>query len=221
MPEEDVIARFVAGLLAQRRDWLQGVLARSIRYRVVIAAAVEDKGLPRELRFLPAVESGFQAYAVSPRAPRGCGSSCATRRPPTACVWTSGWTSGGISCAPPMHRWKSWKRTSAEFGDWYLALAAYNCGVGRLAGVIRRNPSAGADFWALRRKGALPRETAAFVPQFLAIARILSYPGPLRSYDRMGPVSRLGPDSAGGVRGPAPSFPPVRRPPRGAFLLQR
>jgi membrane-bound lytic murein transglycosylase D len=63
----------------------------------------------------------------------------------------------------------------AIFGDWYLALAAYNCGVGRLSGILRRNP--GNDFWELRRKGVLPRETAAFVPQFLALARILGHAG--------------------------------------------
>jgi membrane-bound lytic murein transglycosylase D len=40
---------------------------------------------------------------------------------------------------------------------------------------MKANP--GLDYWSLGRKGALPRETAAFVPQFLALTRILSYPG--------------------------------------------
>jgi membrane-bound lytic murein transglycosylase D len=61
------------------------------------------------------------------------------------------------------------------FGDWYLALAAYNCGVGKLSGILRKNP--GNDFWDLRKKGVLPRETAAFVPQFLALSRILGHAG--------------------------------------------
>jgi membrane-bound lytic murein transglycosylase D len=63
----------------------------------------------------------------------------------------------------------------AIFDDWYLALAAYNCGVGRLSAILRRSP--GSDFWALRKKGVLPRETAAFVPQFLALCRILGHAG--------------------------------------------
>ena len=66
-------------------------------------------------------------------------------------------------------------RTTAIFGDWYLALAAYNCGVGTLSAILRRSP--GSDFWALRKKGVLPRETAAFVPQFLALTRILGHAG--------------------------------------------
>lgn len=175
IPGEPVIGRFVEGLLAQKRDWLQGVIERRARYRCVIAAAVEARGMPRELQFLPAVESGFQAYAVSPRGAAGL------------------WQLMRNTAAPyglRMDQWVDerrdfWKATEAsldklednyrQFGDWYLALAAYNCGVGRLSGIVRKYPD--SDFWTLRKKGVLPRETSAFVPQFLALARILGYPG--------------------------------------------
>ncbi|MGA2615949.1 MAG: transglycosylase SLT domain-containing protein [Spirochaetia bacterium] len=175
IPDEEIIGKYVQGLLAQRRDWLQAVLSRSGRYRVVIAAEVAEKGLPRELRFLPAVESGFQTFAVSPRGAVGL------------------WQLMRNTASPYGLRMDQWvderrdfmRSTDAslqklednfnQFGDWLLALAAYNCGAGRLTGIIARNPD--ADFWALRRKGVLPRETAAFVPMFLAITRVLSYPG--------------------------------------------
>lgn len=175
MPDEEVIGRYADGLLAQKKDWLQGVLDRRTRYRGVIAAAVEARGMPRELALLPAVESGFQAFAVSPRGAAGL------------------WQLMRNTASPyglRMDQWLDerrdfWRATEAsldklqdnyrQFGDWYLALAAYNCGAGRLSGILRRFP--GSDFWTLRKKGALPRETAAFVPQFLALARILAYPG--------------------------------------------
>ncbi len=175
IPDEEIIGRYVTGMLAQRRDWLQAVLSRSNRYRTVINAELAERGLPRELRFLPAVESGFQTRAVSPMGAVGL------------------WQLMRNTASPYGLRMDQWvderrdfmRATEAslqklednyrQFGDWYLALAAYNCGTGRLAGVAARNP--GADFWTLRRKGILPRETAAFVPMFLALTRILSYPG--------------------------------------------
>ncbi len=174
-PDEDLIGRYVDGLLATRRQWLQQCLDRSAAFRPIIATALAAKGLPRELGFLPAVESGFQARAVSPRGAAGL------------------WQLMRNTASPYGLRMDLWlderrdveKATRASldklvenysiYGDWYLALAAYNCGVGKLSSILRRNP--GSDFWALRRKGVLPRETAAFVPQFLAITRILGHAG--------------------------------------------
>jgi membrane-bound lytic murein transglycosylase D len=173
--DEDLVQRYMTGLLTQRRDWLQAVLVRSLRYRAVIVPALESRGLPRELLFLPALESGFQSRATSPR---GAGGLWQLMRGTASRL--------GLR----MDQWLDerrdfWKATEASldkladnyrmFGDWCLALAAYNCGDARLSRILRSQP--GADFWALRRKKALPRETAAFVPQFIALARILGYPG--------------------------------------------
>jgi membrane-bound lytic murein transglycosylase D len=174
-PDEDIIGRFVDGFLAGRRDWLQAVLDRSLRYQGTITRAIGELGLPPELRCLPAVESGFQARAVSPRGAAGLWQLMRNTASPYG-LRMDQWVD---------ERRDFWKATKASleklaenyriFGDWYLALAAYNCGVGKLRGILKRNP--GGDFWTLRRKGVLPRETAAFVPQFLALARILTYPG--------------------------------------------
>ncbi len=174
-PDEDVIDRFVEGLRAGRGDWLQTVLDRSLRYRAIITRAIAERALPPELRYLPAVESGFQARATSPKGAAGLWQLMRNTASPYG-LRMDQWVD---------ERRDFWKATEASldklaenyriFGDWFMALAAYNCGVGKLSAIVRKYP--GNDYWALRRKGVLPRETSAFVPQFLAVTRILSYPG--------------------------------------------
>jgi membrane-bound lytic murein transglycosylase D len=62
-----------------------------------------------------------------------------------------------------------------RLGDWDLALAAYNSGLGALERIMRA--SGVRDYWELRRRGFLPPETAAFVPRFYALAALCSQPG--------------------------------------------
>ena len=54
-----------------------------------------------------------------------------------------------------------------EFGDWYLAIAAYNCGPGAVEKAVERTGY--ADFWELRARRALPAETTNYVPIILAM----------------------------------------------------
>ena len=54
-----------------------------------------------------------------------------------------------------------------EFGDWYLAIAAYNCGPGVVEKAVERTGY--ADFWELRARGVLPAETTNYVPIILAM----------------------------------------------------
>jgi membrane-bound lytic murein transglycosylase D len=82
-----------------------------------------------------------------------------------------------------------WKSTEAALekllynhkitGDWLLALAAYNCGLGRIQRVMKE--SGLRDFWELSRRGLLPRETRAYIPKLIAtvhFARALGSRGP-------------------------------------------
>ena len=174
-PDEALIASWEKSYLEKKRDWLQTVHDRMPLYRRVIEERLGILMLPRELLYLPAVESGFQVKATSPRGAAGMWQLMRNTAAPYGLV---------------MDHWVDERRdftkaTDASlrklgedyrrFGDWYLALAAYNCGATRLARIIRE--SGISDYWVLRRKGRLPRETASFVPQFLALARILAYPG--------------------------------------------
>lgn len=58
-----------------------------------------------------------------------------------------------------------------RYGDWYLVLAAYNAGYGKIDRLLRRTGS--TDFWGLRERGVLRRETAEYVPKFIAVSLIM------------------------------------------------
>jgi membrane-bound lytic murein transglycosylase D len=175
MPAEDAIRQFMDVFLTSNRSWLEAALKRMRIYRRVIEERIAGRMLPREILFLPLVESGYQPRALSPQGASGL------------------WQLMRATAAPYGLRMDGWmderrdflKATDASlreleinhrvFGDWAMALAAYNCGSGTLAAIAKGAGT--ADYWALRRRGLLPRETAGFVPQLLALARIGSHPG--------------------------------------------
>ncbi len=172
---ERAIEAFADGLLARKRDWLQTVLDRSMSYRGLVTGMLEDRGMPRELAFLPAIESGFNPRATSPVGAAGLWQLMRNTSGPLG-LRTDEWLD---------ERRDIWRSTEAaltklagdrdRFGSWEMALAAYNCGGGKLTSIVTAQGS--KDYWELRRRGAFPAETASFVPQFVAAARILSYPG--------------------------------------------
>ncbi|MCK4986634.1 MAG: transglycosylase SLT domain-containing protein, partial [Desulfobacterales bacterium] len=148
---------------------------RSGRYRQHIVAALEEAGLPEELSWLPLIESGFKVKALSRSRALG--------------LWqfipSTGYKFGLKRDELIDERMDPIKSTRAAidylkelhaiFGDWTTVLAAYNCGEGRVLNVIRRqNVNYLDNFWDLYQR--LPRETARYVPRFLATLHILDQP---------------------------------------------
>jgi membrane-bound lytic murein transglycosylase D len=148
---------------------------RSGRYRQHIVAAFQEAGLPEELSWLPLIESGFKVRALSRARALG--------------LWqfipSTGYKFGLKRDKLIDERMDPVKSTRAAihylkelhaiFGDWTTVLAAYNCGEGRVLNVIRRqNVNYLDNFWDLYER--LPRETARYVPRFLATLHILDQP---------------------------------------------
>ena len=148
---------------------------RSGRYRQQIVAALEKAGLPEELSWLPLIESGFKVRALSRSRALG--------------LWqfipSTGYKFGLKRDKLIDERMDPIKSTQAAidylkelhaiFGDWTTVLAAYNCGEGKVLNVIRRqNVNYLDNFWDLYER--LPRETARYVPRFLATLHILDQP---------------------------------------------
>ncbi len=148
---------------------------RSGRYRDEIVKALKEAGLPEELSWLPLIESGYKVNALSRARALG--------------LWqfipSTGYKFGLQRSKFIDERMDPEKSTRAAieylkelhriFGDWATVLAAYNCGEGRVLKVIRsQNVNYLDNFWDLYER--LPRETARYVPRFLATLHILNNP---------------------------------------------
>ncbi|MBW2221398.1 MAG: LysM peptidoglycan-binding domain-containing protein [Deltaproteobacteria bacterium] len=159
----------------RERNFIIDSYVRSGRYRPAIIEALRKEGLPEELSWLPLIESGFKTRALSRARALGLWQFIAS----------TGYKFGLERNAWIDERMDPEKSTQAAiaylkelhsiFGDWSTALAAYNCGEGRVLKVIRRQKIKYLDdFWDLFTR--LPYETASYVPRFMAVLHIMSDP---------------------------------------------
>jgi membrane-bound lytic murein transglycosylase D len=168
LEESDAVVSFINFFSSTRgRRILLGGMQRSGRYKPMIERVLAEEGIPAELIFLAQAESGFQPRAVSNKLCVG--------------LWQFAKFRGkeyGLNQTPATDdRMDPEKATRAaarhlhdlyeHFGDWYLAMAAYNCGPGCVDNAVMRTGF--ADFWELRRRNALPLQTANYVPAILAM----------------------------------------------------
>jgi membrane-bound lytic murein transglycosylase D len=166
------IDRFTSGA---EKKFFEESYQRSGLYRPYIVEALKEVGLPEELSWLPLIESGYKVGALSTARALG--------------LWqfipSTGYKFGLNRDRYVDQRMDPYRSTTAAidylrelhqiFGDWTTVLAAYNCGEGRVLRVIRdQNVNYLDNFWDLYER--LPRETARYVPRFLATLHIVSNP---------------------------------------------
>ena len=161
---------------ASHPDYLARTLERGRPYLRLIVDAVEERGMPLEIAFLPIVESAFQPFAYS----HGRAAGLWQFIPGTATRYglkQTWWYDGRRDVVASTRAALDYLQYLNGFfdGDWMLALAAYNSGEGTVRRAVQRNHARGRghDFWSLD----LPRETRAYVPKLLALARMFADPG--------------------------------------------
>ena len=136
------------------RPTLEHGLARAGRYRDMISATFKQEGVPQDLIYLAMAESGFQPLAVSRAGARGMWQFMAGRGSEYGLDrnwWVDDRQDPVKSTKAAAHHLKD---LYGEFGDWYLAMAAYNTGPGNVQHAVERTGY--ADFWELYRRGVLP-----------------------------------------------------------------
>ncbi|HEY1008213.1 MAG TPA: transglycosylase SLT domain-containing protein, partial [Sphingobacteriaceae bacterium] len=141
-------------------------------YFPIFEKALRSKGVPEEVKYLSIVESALDPQAVSRVGATG----------PWQFMFSSG-KAFGLTIDDYQDERKDpiaasyaaanyFRDAYNEFGDWLLALAAYNCGKGNVNRAIRLAGGVN-DFWAIRE--FLPKETRNYVPAFIATTYVMNY----------------------------------------------
>ena len=179
----DSVLGFINFFSGRGRKTLIAGLQRAGRYRPLIQRILDEEGVPRELIYLAQAESGFYPRAVSNKQATGMWQFVQFRGRQYGLMQTP-YSDDRLdpekatrSAARHLHD------LYTHFGDWYLAIAAYNCGPGNVERAVERTGY--ADFWELRSRKVLPIETTNYVPIILAMTIMAKNP---KEYDLEGVV---------------------------------
>lgn len=173
--ENDRVRYFIDTFCGKLRDFFVQALARSGKYIPMMATVLQEAGLPEDLVYLSLIESGFSPSAYSRAKAVG----------PWQFIRAT-----GVRYGLRIDNWvderrdpvKSTRAAAAylkdlhqQFGEWFLAAAAYNAGERRVETALQRTNT--SDFWDLtQRKTLLKQETRNYVPKFIAAALIAGEP---------------------------------------------
>ncbi|MDR3128710.1 MAG: transglycosylase SLT domain-containing protein [Tannerellaceae bacterium] len=172
MTYNETVRRCIDIYATKRGELVRYMLGAANYYFPIMEPVLERYGLPQELKYLPIVESALNPGAVSRVGAGG--------------LWQFMLSTGKIygleinslvdeRCDPVKSTeaaCRYFKEMYEMYGDWYLALASFNCGPGNVHKAIRR-AGGKKDFWAIYP--FLPRETRSYVPLFIAANYIMNY----------------------------------------------
>ena len=163
---------FINLYAVRRRDISSKVLGMSELYFPMMEECLAKYGIPLEMKYLSIVESALNPTAISRAGAGG--------------LWQFMVATGKMYCLEVSSyqddRFDAYKSTDAAckylkflyntFGDWQLALAAYNSGPGNVNKAIRRSGGQ-KNFWAIKQY--LPKETQGYVPAFIAVNYVMNH----------------------------------------------
>ena len=173
MPYNSEVRKYIDMYVNRRRTMVEAMLGMSLYYMPIFEQALEQEGMPLELKYLPIVESALNPVAKSPVGAAG--------------LWQFMIKTGkGLGLEvnslvdERLDPYKSslmaaryLKQLYKIYKDWSLAIAAYNCGPGRVNQALRQAGGLGKDYWQVY--AFLPKETRGYVPAFIAATYVMTY----------------------------------------------
>jgi membrane-bound lytic murein transglycosylase D len=140
-------------------------LERAGKYKEMILKTLREEGVPQDLIYLAVMESGFQPQVVN--AHSGAGGMWQFMPNGSYGLARNGWVDERFDPEKSSRAYARYiKSLYDQFGDWYLAMAAYDWGPGYVQRSVMRTGY--ADYWELYRRNALPQETKNYVPGIIA-----------------------------------------------------
>ncbi len=163
----DAVLGYINYFSGKGHRTIVGGLERAGKYRPMIERVLAEEGVPQELIHLAQAESGFLPRAISNKAAAGMWQFVKFRGNQYGLNQTALTDDRLDPEKATRAAARHLKDLYAEFGNWYLAIAAYNCGPGNIEKAVERTGY--ADFFELRARHAIPTETTNYVPIILAM----------------------------------------------------
>lgn len=172
MPYNDKVKSYIKMYAEKRRSLVETMLGLSEYYFPLFEEELDRQGLPLELKYLPIIESALNPSAFSHAGASG--------------LWQFIYSTGKYydlyidtyvdERRDPIKATKAAVKYLGDlykiYGDWYMVIAAYNCGPGNVNKAIRRTGGK-RDYWEIYYR--LPRETRGYVPAFIAATYIMNF----------------------------------------------
>lgn len=172
MPYNDVVQDYIDQYTGRLRRSVSFMLGVQNFYVPIFEEALEAEGVPLELKYLPVVESAFDPMATSRVGAAGLWQFMVPTAKHYGLTVNSLLDERRDPIKSSQAAAKYLKDLYNSFGDWTLAIAAYNCGRNNVLKAIKRAGGA-RDYWAIYPY--LPRETRGYVPAFIAANYVMNY----------------------------------------------
>ena len=169
----DEVHQIINTYIKKYRRGSERLLGLSEQFFPLYEAEFQKQGLPSELKYLSVIESGLKPNALSVSGAAGLwqfmkgtgklyglriNSAVDERRDPIKSTQAAS---------------EYLKDLYQQFGDWTLALAAYNCGPGNVRKALRKSQE--EEFWSMKGRGYLPKETRRYIPKYVAMSYLMNY----------------------------------------------